>query len=127
MDLPAYINGTAVETGEKLEVRYPWDNSLAGTAALIGPEHLEQAITNALAGHAEPLTRHERFTILRRAAELVAEHREELAALICRETGRTSDVLEFAAIEAIRDDGQVFSCDISPTESRARSSPRASR
>lgn len=125
MDLPAYINGTAVETGEKLEVRYPWDNSLTGTAALIGPEHLEQAITNALAGHVEPLTRHERFTILRRAAELVAEHREELAALICRETGlcirdaryetgRTSDVLEFAAIEAIRDDGQVFSCDISP-------------
>ncbi|MFP6875203.1 MAG: aldehyde dehydrogenase family protein [Roseibacillus sp.] len=125
MDLPAYINGTAVETGEKLEVRYPWDNSLTGTAALIGPEHLEQAITNALAGHAEPLTRHERFTILRRAAELVAECREELAALICRETGlcirdaryetgRTSDVLEFAAIEAIRDDGQIFSCDISP-------------
>ncbi|MFP6899247.1 MAG: aldehyde dehydrogenase family protein [Roseibacillus sp.] len=28
--------------------------------------------------------------------------------------GAPSDVLEFAAIEAIRDDGQVFSCDISP-------------
>lgn len=30
------------------------------------------------------------------------------------ETGRSSDVMEFAAIEALKDDGQVFSCDISP-------------
>jgi acyl-CoA reductase-like NAD-dependent aldehyde dehydrogenase len=30
------------------------------------------------------------------------------------ETGRSSDVLEFSAIEALKDDGQVFSCDISP-------------
>ncbi len=125
MDLPSYLNGSPIHTGKKLEVRYPWDNSLTGTVSMIGPEHLEEAITNARAGHGNPLTRHERFAILRRAADLVAEHRAELAALICREsglcirdaryeTGRTSDVLEFAAQEALRDDGQIFSCDISP-------------
>ena len=30
------------------------------------------------------------------------------------ETGRSSDVMEFAAMEALKDDGQAFSCDISP-------------
>jgi aldehyde dehydrogenase (NAD+) len=30
------------------------------------------------------------------------------------EVGRTQDVLQFAAMEALRDDGQIFSCDISP-------------
>src|SRR5204863_1459033 len=30
------------------------------------------------------------------------------------ETGRAHDVLLFAAIESLKDDGQIFSCDISP-------------
>jgi len=30
------------------------------------------------------------------------------------EVGRTQDVLQFAAIEALKDDGQIFSCDVSP-------------
>jgi acyl-CoA reductase-like NAD-dependent aldehyde dehydrogenase len=29
------------------------------------------------------------------------------------EVGRTLDVLRFAAMEALRDDGQIFSCDVS--------------
>ncbi|MFD0892872.1 aldehyde dehydrogenase family protein [Luteolibacter ambystomatis] len=123
--MPAYIAGRAVETGRTLEVRYPYDGSLTGTAALIGHEHLDEAIKAALEGGKKPLSRHERSTILRKAAALLAERREEFARLITRETGlcmkesryetgRSSDVLEFAAMEALRDDGQVFSCDISP-------------
>src|SRR5690606_17126334 len=30
------------------------------------------------------------------------------------EVGRAQDVLMFASMEALRDDGQIFSCDISP-------------
>jgi len=30
------------------------------------------------------------------------------------EVGRSQDVLQFAAMEALKDDGQIFSCDISP-------------
>jgi aldehyde dehydrogenase (NAD+) len=123
--LPSYIAGEAVTTGRTLEVRYPWDGSLTGTAALIGPEHLEQAITAALAFPNESLTRRDRHDILRKAAVLLAERRDEFAALITRETGlanreakyettRSSDVLDFAAMEALRDDGRIFSCDISP-------------
>jgi len=123
--LPAYLAGKPVETGRTVEVRYPFDGSLTGTAALIGPEELDSAIKAALDPANKPLNRHERATVLRKAAALLAERREEFACLITRETGlcmkesryetgRSSDVLEFAAMEALRDDGQVFSCDISP-------------
>jgi len=122
---PACIAGQPVETGRTLEVRYPWDGSLTGTVTRIGPEQLEAAITAALDPSNRPLSRYERAAILRKAAGLLAERREEFARLItretglclkesCYETGRSSDVLEFAAMEALRDDGQVFSCDISP-------------
>lgn len=122
---PAYIAGQAVETGAILEVRYPYDGSLTGTTAMVGREHLDAAIRAALEPANKPLARHERSTILREAAGLLASRREEFARLITRETGlcmkesryetgRTSDVLEFAAMEALRDDGQIYSCDISP-------------
>jgi aldehyde dehydrogenase (NAD+) len=125
MHLPSYIAGQPVTTGRTLEVRYPWDGSLTGTAALIDREHLETAITTALAFPNESLTRRDRHDILRKAAALLADRRDEFAALITRETGlaireakyetsRSSDVLDFAAMEALRDDGRIFSCDISP-------------
>ncbi len=122
---PVYIAGRAVETGRRLEVRYPYDGSLTGTAELAGREHLNEAIQAALAGGGKTLPRHERAAILRKAATLLAARREDFARLITRETGlclresryetgRSSDVLDFAAMEALRDDGQIFSCDISP-------------
>ncbi|MDA0812464.1 MAG: aldehyde dehydrogenase family protein [Verrucomicrobia bacterium] len=122
MKLPAYIAGEAVYTDRELEVFYPWDNSLTGTAAMIGPEHLEQAIAATIGAE---LTRYERHTILRKAAALLAERRDAFAEIIRLETGlaareaqyetgRTSEVLECAAIEALRDDGQIFSGDVSP-------------
>ena len=71
------------------------------------------------------LTRWQRHEILSNARALLGERAEEFAQLIrsesglcIRETryevGRTQDVFQFAAMEALRDDGQIFSCDISP-------------
>jgi len=125
MKFPSYIAGRAVHTDDQLEVFYPWDGSLTGTVSKVGTSELNEAIEAALEGQKKPLTRYERHAILRKAAELLAEHRVELAKLICRETGlamketmyetgRSSDVMEFAAAEALKDDGQIFSCDISP-------------
>ena len=53
---PSYIAGEPVQTGNTLEVRYPWDGSLTGTLPRITPEQLEQAILAAL-GQAQPPTR----------------------------------------------------------------------
>jgi putative phosphonoacetaldehyde dehydrogenase len=69
------------------------------------------------------LTRYERAAILNRAAEIVRDRRDEIARLITAEsglclkdsiyeTGRVSDVLLFGAIETLKDDGQIFSCDL---------------
>ena len=126
LHLPSYIAGEAVHSDRKLDVFYPWDGSLTGSVAMIGSAGLERAVTAATEGIAGPETsRYERHTVLRKAARLLNDRRSEFAELIrletglCMfeteyETGRTSDVLEFAAMEALKDDGQVFSCDISP-------------
>ena len=125
LHLPSLIAGRPLHGGPVLEVRYPWDGSLTGTVAMAGREHLEEAIQTALDPANERLDRYGRHLVLRKAAALLAERREEFAALITRETGlarhealyetgRSSDVLEFAAMETLRDDGQIFSCDISP-------------
>jgi aldehyde dehydrogenase (NAD+) len=124
LEMPSYIAGEPVWTSERLRVLYPWDGSLTGEACMVTTAHLEQAIVAALRGSSRPLSRYERHAILRRAAVLLAERREEFARLIrletglCHretvyETGRASDVLELAAMEALRDDGQCFAGDTS--------------
>ena len=124
MNLSSYIAGNPVEAVRQLAVHYPWDGSLTGTVNMASRDDMEAAVEAGVEG-GEELTRHERSEILRRAAALLAERREEFATLIRLETGlcqretihetiRSSDVLEFAAMEALRDDGKVFSCDVSP-------------
>lgn len=122
MRLPSYIAGEPIHSGRELEVCYPWDGSLTGTVAMVGAAELERAVA---AARGEELSRYQRHTILREAAGRLAARRAEFSALIrletglCArdadyETGRSCEVLESAAMEALRDDGQVFSCDISP-------------
>jgi len=124
MDLSCWIDGEAVDSDRRLEVLYPWDGSQTGSVPMLGAAELERAITAATATH-EPLSRYERHKVLLKASELLAERAEEFAQLIrmeaglCMfethyEVGRTQDVLQFAAMEALKDDGQIFSCDISP-------------
>src|SRR5262249_1938854 len=77
------------------------------------------------------LTRHDRATILRRAAEILEGRKAEIADLItaesglCKkdtlyEVGRAFDVFSLAAQLCILDDGQAFSCDISPHGKKRR-------
>ena len=77
------------------------------------------------------LTRFERSNILNRTAVLVRERTASIAALISSESGlclkdaayeagRVADVLVFGANEALKDDGQVFSCDLTPHGKKRR-------
>jgi phosphonoacetaldehyde dehydrogenase len=82
-------------------------------------------------GFQAKLTRAERAAILQKAAALVRERLADIARLItaeaglCQkdaiyEAGRVSDVLLFGAIEVLKDDGQIFSCDLTPHGKKRR-------
>jgi putative phosphonoacetaldehyde dehydrogenase len=71
------------------------------------------------------LTRYERATIMQKAAALLRERVGPASDLITQESGlgkkdsiyevgRVCDVFTFAAMETLRDDGQSFSCDLTP-------------
>jgi putative phosphonoacetaldehyde dehydrogenase len=78
-------------------------------------------------GHAykAKLTRYERQKILMRTAEILAQRRDELAVLMTMESGlclkdslyevgRACDVYMLAGQMAIRDDSEIYACDITP-------------
>ena len=118
-----YVAGKAAGENE-FEVKGPYSGKVVGSVTAVGRAEVEQAIRAAVSERPK-LTRFERHEILQRAGEMLAQRKEEFALTITRETGlciretryevgRTQDVLRFCAIEALRDDGQIFSCDVSP-------------
>jgi len=119
-----FVAGKPVHSSRQLAVHSPWKGDVVGTIELAGREHVDTAISAALAP-AEPLTRFARHEILDKTRLLLQTRREEFARLITTEAGlciretryevgRALDVLRLAAIEALHDDGQIFSGDISP-------------
>lgn len=122
--LPSYIAGQAVQTDQRLNVYYPYTGELSGTVSMIGPDHVQMMVEKTLKAGA-PLSRFQRYEILNKARDLLKARADEFAHLIrlesglCMketryEVGRAQDVLQFAAMEAIKDDGQIYSCDITP-------------
>jgi putative phosphonoacetaldehyde dehydrogenase len=118
------IAGKLVSTDDVIEVRNPYDNSLVGTVPAARPEHVRDAFAKA-AAFKPKLSRYERQQILLKTAELLHARREEIARLITAESGlcwkdslyeatRAYDVYSFAGQLCIKDDGETFSCDISP-------------
>ncbi len=118
------IAGRFVTTDEMLEVRNPYDNAVVGLVPAARPEHVRNAFRQARAFR-PALTRYERQQILQKTAELLRDRREDFARLITVESGlcwkdslyeasRAYDVWSFAAQLTIKDDGEIYSCDISP-------------
>jgi aldehyde dehydrogenase (NAD+) len=118
------IAGERVPARRGFEVRYPYTGDVVATVPKAGVDDVRRAIAAARAYRAR-LTRYERYRILMRAGELIAGQRDEIARLVTLESGlclkdtlyevgRASDVLLFAANQALVDDGQVFSCDLTP-------------
>jgi putative phosphonoacetaldehyde dehydrogenase len=116
------IAGEKVATARSFEVRYPYTGEVVGTAPKATVDDVRRALAIA-SGFRCRLTRHDRYRILMRASEIIAARRGEIARLITLESGlclkdthyevgRASDVLLFAANQALVDDGQVFSCDL---------------
>lgn len=124
------IDGRKVTRERVIEVCNPYDGSLVGTVPKASLEDVRHAFAVARA-YRSTLTRFERAAILNRAAALLRERVEEASDLItlesglCKkdslyEIGRVADVLGFAANETLRDDGQLFSCDLTPHGKKRR-------
>lgn len=118
------IGGKKVGAGRDrfIEVFNPYTEQRIGTVPKATLEEVREAY--ALAHAYKPkLSRFDRAAILNKAAALVRDHLDDIANLISAEAGlclkdavyeagRVSDVLLFGAQEVLKDDGQIFSCDL---------------
>jgi acyl-CoA reductase-like NAD-dependent aldehyde dehydrogenase len=126
-EYPLWIGGRSVPSTTRREVRSPYDGRLVGYVFEAG--EAEAAAAVAAARDAFPsmkaMSRHERASLLRRAATLLAEQRELFAHTISAESAkplRESRVevergiatLGFSADEALRLSGEVVPMDAAP-------------
>ena len=120
---PCIIDGEAVDREARIPVRYPYTGAVIGSAPRLGQDDVLRAI-QAAATASPRLSRHERSQILLRTAARIEREAEQVSRLITWESGlclkdtmhevrRALDVLRFAAYEALRDDGECLSFDVS--------------
>lgn len=116
------IAGERVHRDQVIEVTYPYTGEVIATVPKATLDDVRKAYSTARA-YKSKLTRYERYKILMRAGEIIASRLDEISRVITYESGlsrkdslyevgRASDVLLFAANQALVDDGQVFSCDL---------------
>ncbi|SEB15092.1 phosphonoacetaldehyde dehydrogenase [Paraburkholderia sartisoli] len=124
------LKGERARRDRTLDVFDPYTGLRVGAVPLASVDDVRGAFEYA-AAYQSKLTRYERSRILERAAELVRERTEEASDLISLESGlskqdsryeigRVADVLKFSSIETLRDDGQSFSCDLTPHGKKRR-------
>ena len=118
------IAGKLVGGDRVIEVTNPYTGALVGTVPKASVEEIGRALTIAKRFKAT-LSRHDRYRICHRTIELIRARSEEIAGVItaesglCKkdsvyEVGRACDVFLFAGNAALHDDGQIFSCDLTP-------------
>jgi aldehyde dehydrogenase (NAD+) len=123
MKLTCYLAGKPAGPGPELTVRSPFNGTVSGVVTQASRTETDAAVAAALRFGDTP-GRHQRSEILEKTRLALESRREEFARTITSEAGlairearyevgRTLDVLRFAAMEALRDDGQIFSCDVS--------------
>ena len=118
------IAGKKVDAEKVIEVEYPYTKEIIGTVPAGNAEHAKKALDIA-ANYNPKLTRYERQKILQKTAEKLVEKKEEISDLITYElgiskqdslyeVGRAFDVFSLTAQLCIYDDGEIFSCDLTP-------------
>jgi putative phosphonoacetaldehyde dehydrogenase len=121
---PMRIAGRKVDAEGVVEVRYPYTDEVIGTVPAGGAAYAREAFEIA-ARYQPKLTRYERQQILLRTAELLVARRDEISDLVTLElgiskadslyeVGRAYDVFTLSGQMCIQDDGEIFSCDLTP-------------
>ncbi len=119
-----YIGGEWLTNPKTFEVRSPYDDSLVGRVPVAEPDQVDAAIGAAAKAYEtfSQTTAFHRYSILKRIAELMTEHSEELARTITSENSkvikesrvevaRAADTFVFAAEEAKRIHGETVPLD----------------
>ena len=118
------IAGEKVTSDKTINVEYPFTGEVIGTVPAGTAEHARKALDIA-ANYQPKLTRFERQKILQTAAEVLVKRKEEISDIITLElgiskqdslyeVGRAFDVFSLTAQLCIHDDGEIFSCDLTP-------------
>jgi phosphonoacetaldehyde dehydrogenase len=118
------VGADRADSAEKnaIAVFNPHTNEQIGTVPKASLEELRYVYSVAHA-YTPKLSRFDRAAILNRASAIVRDKLDEIANLITAESGlcikdalyevgRVSDVLLFGANEVLKDDGQIYSCDL---------------
>jgi putative phosphonoacetaldehyde dehydrogenase len=112
------------DSGMVIEVLNPYNGSVVGTVPRASRDQVAGAFRIA-ADYKAKLTRYERQQILLKTASLLNQRRDEISDLITAEcglskkdslyeVGRAFDVFTLAGQACIHDDGEIFSCDLTP-------------
>jgi acyl-CoA reductase-like NAD-dependent aldehyde dehydrogenase len=107
-----------VSGADRFAVHYPCTGEVIGSARRLSRAEVGRVLDRAATRRFD-LSRYERSHILHRIADLLAAEADDFVTLITLESGmalqdtryemrRAQDVFRFAAMEALRDDGQVF-------------------
>ena len=123
------IAGRKVDSRDRIPVHYPFTGEQVGSVPAGTAEHAREAFAIA-AAYKPTLTRYERQKILLNVARIINDRKGELAPIITAELGisisdslyecgRAYDVYTLAGQLCIQDDGEIYSCDLTP-HGRAR-------
>ena len=118
------IAGEKVFSDSSIKVIYPFTGEVIGSVPSGNSEHVKKAF-NIAANYQPNLTRFERQKILFKIAEILNKRKNDLAPIITSELGisisdalyeigRAYDVYTLAGQLCINDDGEIFSCDLTP-------------
>ena len=118
------IGGEKVLRDRVIEVFNPYTGEVIATVPKATVDDIKRAFAIAN-GYKAKLTRYERANIMRKAAALLDARKQQVADLISAESGlcqkdslyeagRVADVLLYGATETLKDDGQIYSCDLTP-------------
>jgi len=124
MNKKMYIAGKEATADKTLDVINPFNNKTVATVPAASKDQVNQAFKTA-ANYQPKLTRYERQQILQKTADLLVKNKEEISDIItselgiCKqdslyEVGRAFDVFSLTSQLVIQDDGEIFSCDLTP-------------
>ena len=119
-----YIAGKEISSEVNIDVIDPFNNNVVAQVPAATQDQVAEAF-HLSASYSAKLSRYERQQILQKIAELLIKNKEDLSDIItselgiCKqdslyEVGRAFDVFSLTSQLVIQDDGEIFSCDLTP-------------